>query len=138
MTIIEKYRDWKRIRGLLSPVNLGERDLVGGGAGVAVEVDVPAEVEGGGEHHHARVVHPLPVLPLPAGQVGQASLLSEKDDIYHVLLDILGQVAEMIANLNTALININISSISSTLLVAGGKHKDVRGQILESRRGNIF
>ena len=109
MTIVEKYGDRKRARGLLSPVNLGERDLVGGGAGVAVEVDVPAEVEGGGEHHHARVVHPLPVLPLPAGQVGQASLLSEKDDIYHVLLDILGQVAEMIANLNTTLININIS-----------------------------
>ena len=111
MTIVEKYGDRKRAGGLLSPVNLGERDLVGGGAGVAVEVDVPAEVEGGGEHHHARVVHPLPVLPLPAGQVGQASLLSEKDDIYHVLLDILGQVAEMIANLNTALLNINISSI---------------------------
>ena len=101
MTIIEKYRDWKSIRGLLSPVNLGERDLVGGGTGVAVEMDVPAQVEGGSEDHHAGVVHPLPVLPLPAGQVGQASLLSEKDDIYHVLLDILGEVAEMIANLNT-------------------------------------
>lgn len=90
MTIIEKYGDRKRILGLLSPVNLGERNLVGGGAGVAVEMDVPAEVEGGGEHHHARVVHPLPVLPLTAGQVRQPSLLSEKDDIYHVLLDILG------------------------------------------------
>ena len=101
MTIIEKYRDGQRIRGLLSSVNLGERDLVGGGAGVAVEMDVPAEVEGRAEHHHSGVVHPLPVLPLSAGQVGQASLLSEKDDIYHVLLDILGQVAEMITNLNT-------------------------------------
>ena len=90
MTIIEKYGDRKTARGLLSPVNLGERDLVGGGAGVAVEMDVPAEVEGRAEHHHSSVVHPLSVLPLPAGQVGQASLLSEKDDIYHVLLDILG------------------------------------------------
>ena len=90
MAIIEKYRDRRSIRGLLSTVNLGERDLVGGGAGVAIEMDVPAEVESGGEHHHARVVHPLPVLPLPAGQVRQATFLAEKDDIYHVLLNILG------------------------------------------------
>ena len=90
VTIIEKYGDRKWVRGLRSPVYLGEGDLVGGGAGVAVEMDVSAEVEGGGKHHHARVVHPLPVLPLPAGQVRQATFLAEKDDIYHVLLDILG------------------------------------------------
>ena len=76
MTIIEKYHDWKTIRGLLSPVNLGERDLVGGGAGVAVEMDVPAEVVGGGHDHDTRVVHPLSRLPLSARKIPQVLLSS--------------------------------------------------------------
>ena len=41
----------------------------------------------------------LPILPLPGGQVGQPSLLTNKDDIDHILLDFLWQVTEMIADL---------------------------------------
>ena len=99
VTVVEEDRDRSEIIRSLSSVYLGEGELGLLGA-VAVEVDVPAEVEGGGEDHDPGVVHPLAVLPLPGGQVRQTSLLTNKDDIYHVLLNIFRQVPEMVADLS--------------------------------------
>ena len=99
VTVVEEDRDRSEIISSLSSVYLGEGELGLLGA-VAVEVDVPAEVEGGGEDHDPGVVHPLAVLPLPGGKVRQTSLLTNKDDIYHVLLNIFRQVPEMVAHLS--------------------------------------
>ena len=100
MTVVEENGDRRTIIGSFPSLYLGEREVRVAGA-VAVDVDVPGQVEGRGQHHHAGVVHPLAVLPLPGGQVGQPSLLTNKDDIDHILLDFLWQVTEMIADLQT-------------------------------------
>ena len=72
MATVEENSQWLEVPSLPTAVDPGDGQLVGvGGDGGCrtVDLDVPAQVEGGGEDHHAGVVHPLPVLPLPAGQV---------------------------------------------------------------------
>ena len=102
MAAVEENGQRVQVSRLPSAFNPGGGDLAGGAGGAwAVQVDVPAQVEGGGEHHHARVVHPLPLLPLPAGQVGQPPALALEDDLDGGLLDVIREVAEKITNLQS-------------------------------------
>ena len=69
MTIVEEDTQRLELCRLHTAFDPGDGQLVGVGGGRAEDLNVPAEVEGGGGDHHARVVHPLAVFPLPAGQV---------------------------------------------------------------------
>ena len=99
MTTVEEHTKRLEICRLHAAFDPGDGQLVGVGVRLAEDVDVPAEVEGGGEDHHARVVHPLAVLSLPAGQVGQTPALAVEDDTDGGLLDVLRKVAEIVTDL---------------------------------------
>ena len=71
--------DGERLQALVHLLHLylGQRELTGAwSTGVTVQVNVPAQVVSSGEDHDTSVVHPLPGLPLPAGQVSQRSPLT--------------------------------------------------------------
>ena len=99
MTTVEEHTKRLEICRLHTAFDPGDGQLVGVGGGLAEDVDVPAEVEGGGEDHHASVVHPLAVLSLSAGQVGQAPALAVEDDVDGCLLDVLRKMAEIVTDL---------------------------------------
>ena len=84
-------------------IDPGEVHLLGVG-GLAVDLVVPDEVEGGVEPHHARVVHLVPVHPLPGGQVRQHPTLPIEADINSgLLLNVGRQVAETVTQSQTLL-----------------------------------
>ena len=97
--VVEEDCDRSQAISAFTSIYLCERELRVLGP-VAVQVDVPTQVECGGENHHAPVVHPLPVLPLPGRQVGQASFLTLEDHVDYILHNLLGQMTGMITNLN--------------------------------------
>merc|ERR1719290_286128 len=64
----------------------------------AVDLDVPVEVERRGHHHDAEVVDKLAKFPLPVSQVGEATSLALVDDVHRVVLHLLGQVLQVVAD----------------------------------------
>ena len=96
MTILEKNSQGLYVVSLPPALDPGDGHLlliVCGGLGRAEDPDVPAQVEGGGGGD------PLSVLPLPAGQVSQATGLSLEDNFNCGPLDILGHLAEVVTDL---------------------------------------
>ena len=116
--------DWWRTQseaGLKSPAAFdpGDRHLLGVGGGLAVDQDVPLEVEDGGKHHHAAVVHPL-------ARSDSLRLLQE-EDINGSLPHVLWQVAEIVTQperpvvpgLVRNIVELHLVSQSSEPLVGG-------------------
>ena len=69
MVTVEENTQRLEVCRLHTAFDPGDGQLVGVGGGRAEDLNVPAEVESGGEDHHASVVHPLAVFPLSASQV---------------------------------------------------------------------
>ena len=64
----------------------------------AVDLYVPVEVERRGHHHDAEVVDKLTKFPLPVSQVGEAMSLALVDYVHRVVLHLLGQVLQVVAD----------------------------------------
>ena len=88
MFVIEEYCEGRLAVRPLPALYLGQGEG-GGPAGVAVQVDVAAEVVRRGQDHYPRVVHPLASLPLSRRKVCQVLALAFENDVDGVLKDIL-------------------------------------------------